>query len=147
MKNPDKDKPESLCIKIEAALNGGFIAFSNNDVGLINELIGAYSSGADLIRAMPELLGLDGLYVECHSSSVLGRQVENVDLGPPSFKGSPDNIFLGDEEAGVQLDKGDLSAQDRREFVEVNKDRLIRGLPPLQVDEFPTGFFTKKMKA
>lgn len=53
-------------IKIEQANNGGFIVSALTSQAVVPVVHGAFTNGADLLRAMPELLGLDALHVEVH---------------------------------------------------------------------------------
>lgn len=64
---PEKDATPTFVI--EPADNGGFVVReTTTPQGYRGRLIGAFSSGADLLRGLPDILNLDGLHVEAHSN-------------------------------------------------------------------------------
>lgn len=85
---PKTEAPEqdaSPTVVIEPADNGGFTVRQHSKHGVQGHLIGAFTSGTDLMRGLPDILGLDGLRVEAHSkfgmvdnsTQVLAEVMEN----------------------------------------------------------------------
>ncbi|WP_104019120.1 hypothetical protein [Roseovarius nitratireducens] len=83
----DRDKqPET---RIIPACNGGYVVEQGSgDPRVRSNLIGAYSSATDLIKAMPEILGTDGLDVVVRPSinvltgkEVFGAHCANIQDG------------------------------------------------------------------
>lgn len=65
---PEKDPTPTVVI--EPADNGGFVVYEHTASEVQSRLLGAFSSGAELLRGLPDILNFDGLHVEVHSKFV-----------------------------------------------------------------------------
>jgi len=69
---PEKDATPNIVV--QPAQNGGFVVYDDGSPDC--HLLGAFSSGAELMRGLPDILGLDGLSVEVFQKSALGTEIQ-----------------------------------------------------------------------